>query len=248
MKIAAYVDASGAATGFYEKGEIRLYRQISGSWEVCKKIALEVDVERGLAETKETFFAAMSQLEDCRVFIVREFKGLFHALLMEELGFHTWKSEGTMLEQLDNVVEQEKAYVAELEKQAAANAGKPAAKSGGHGSCGGGCSSPRQSALPGEETDVCAMRSEVPPPVPVGDPADGHYIVNLAQILEDNQALNSREILIPVLEDKTIKKLEIVCDHVPRWFYNELRNLKLKAGPQLFDEISGGITIMVTQQ
>lgn len=245
MKIAAYVDADGAAAGFYEKGAVCLYRQVSGKWELSKKIPLEIDLERGLAETKETFFAAMAQLEDCRVFIVREFKGLFHALLMEELGFHTWKSEGSMLEQLDNVVRQETAYVAELEKQAAVEAGKLAAKGGG-GGCGGGCSSGGRGAQRGVEVEARAAAVDAPQALPVGASEEGRYSINLAQMLLDNPALNSRQILIPALEETSFKKLEVICDHVPRWFCNELRNLRLTAESPVPDESGRWLKITVS--
>lgn len=233
MKIAAYVDDSSAATGPYEKGQICLYDQVSGQWEITKKIPLQINQEMRLLEIKELFFSAIFQLEDCKVFIVRELKGLFHALLIEELGFHTWKSEGTMLEQLDNVVRQEAEYVAELEKQALANANKPKVKATSSGGCGGGCSPLRLAAMAGGS---CESACDVPPPVLIGDISEGRYSINLAEILDENPALNSRQILMPVLKETSFKKLEIVCDHLPRWFNNELRNLQLTAEPEVSDE------------
>lgn len=248
VKIAAYVDDSGAAVGFYEKGQVCLYEQVSGAWEITKKIPLEINIEMSLLEIKELFFSAMSQLEDCKVFIVREFKGLFHALLIEELGFHTWKSEGTMLEQLDNVVLQEKEYVAELEKQALANADKPKVRVAGSGGCGGGCSPSRVAAMGGQDSGACESACEVPLPVLTGDIADGCYSINLAAILEENPTLNSRQILMPALEETSFKKLEIICDHLPRWFNNELRNLKLTAGPEVPDETGKWLKVVVTRK
>lgn len=245
MKIAAYVDDSGAAVGFYEKGQVCLYEQVGGTWEITKKIALEINVEMGLVDIKNLFFSAMAQLEDCTVFIVRDFKGLFHALLMEELGFHTWKSEGSMLEQLDNVVLQEKEYCIQLEKQALENAAKPV-KSSGHGGCGGGCSSSRRPASPGQNSESCAAPCDIPVPVLAGDVAEGRYVINLAEILQDNPGLNSRQVLIPALEDTAFKKLEIICDHIPRWFYNELRNLKLTAEPEVADESGKWLKVVVS--
>lgn len=245
MKIAAFVDASGAVAGFYEKGHVCLFEPVAGTWEVSKKIALEIDPEMSLAEIKEIFLSAMSQLDDCKVFIVREFKGLFHALLMEELGFHTWKSAGTMHEQLDHVVLQEKAYVAELEKQALANAGRPPGRAAGHGGCGGGCSSSRASVMSGRGSAPCGPTGDIPPPVLTGDMAEGRYSINLARILAENPALNSRQVLLPALEKKHFKKLEIICDHIPRWFNNELSNLKLIAEPEVPDESGKWLKVVV---
>ncbi|MFA7059901.1 MAG: Fe-only nitrogenase accessory protein AnfO [Pedobacter sp.] len=245
MKIAAFVNDSGAAAGFYEKGHVCLYDQVSGTWEIAKKITMEINVEMSLAEIKEIFYSAMSQLEDCKVFIVREFKGLFHALLMEELGFHTWKSAGTMLEQLDNVVGQETEYVAELEKQAQANAGKQLGRTAGNGSCGGDCSSSRQAATITRGSESCEAGCDVPRPVLISDIKEGCYSINLAEILQDNPALNSRQVLIPALEETSFKKLEIICDHTPRWFQNELNNLNLMAEPETLDASGHWLKIVV---
>jgi Fe-only nitrogenase accessory protein AnfO len=243
MKIATFINDSGEVAGFYEKGKLCRCEKIAGQWEITREVPLDITSEMGLLETKELFFAAMTQLEDCRVFIVKKFKGLFHALLMEELGFHTWISEGSTSEQLDNVVLLETEYVAQLEKQALLDAAKPPVKSSGHGGCGGGCSPGRRPA-PAGAAEPSAPRSDIPAPAPVGDPQLGHYLINLSGILAGNPALNSREVLIPHLEGNSFQKLEIICDHIPRWFYNELRNLKLKAGPEVPDA-AGLVTVIV---
>jgi Fe-only nitrogenase accessory protein AnfO len=247
MKIATFINDSGEVAGFYEKGKLCRCEKVAGQWEITREVSLEINAEMGLLETKELFFAAMAQLEDCRVFIVKKFKGLFHALLMEELGFHTWISEGSTSEQLDNVVQLEREHVKELEKQALLDAARPPVKNSGQGGCGGGCSPGRRPVATGEVSEPSAPRSDIPPPVPVGDPQLGHYSINLSDILRDNPALNSREVLIPVLEGSFFQKLEIICDHIPRWFYNELRNLKLKAGPEVPDA-SGRLTMLVERQ
>lgn len=245
MKIATFINDNGVVAGFYGKGHLCCYEQLSGEWKITKQVAIDINEEMGLLETKDMFFKAMSQLEDCKVFLVKKFKGLFHALLMEELGFHTWKSEGTMREQLDNVVLLEKEYVAELVKQALANSGSPAVKPSGHGGCGGGCSSSRQTAATGN-SEPCAARYDIPLPQLVGDIKEGRYVINLAEILQGNPALNSRQVLIPPLEEKTFKKLEIICDHIPRWFYNELKNQKLTATPEVPDESGKWLKVVVS--
>ncbi|MDD2270665.1 MAG: Fe-only nitrogenase accessory protein AnfO [Desulfuromonadaceae bacterium] len=245
MKIATFVNGGGDVADFYEKGKLCRYEQISGEWRITREIALDINEDMNLLETKALFFTAMSQLDDCKVFLVKKFKGLFHALLMEELGFHTWKSAGPLREQLDNVVLQEKEYVAELEKQALANIGKPPVRSAGHGGCGGGCSS-RATAPRGPSCEPCGVNPDIPLPLLLGDIEEGRYLIHLAQILQDNPALNSRQIVIPALEEKNFKTLEIICDHIPRWFYNELRNLKLTAEPEVPDESGQWLKVVVS--
>ncbi len=249
MKIVTFINDSGKVAGFYEKGRICRYESVSGEWRITGEAALHINEEMSLLETKELFFAAMSRFEDCKVFIVKKFKGLFHALLMEELGFHTWKSQGSLGEQLDNVVQLEKEYVAELEKQALANAGKPVVRSSGHGGCGGGCSSsPRQSAPSGQDCEPGGVDHDIPRPLLVGGPEEGRYLINLAEIMNDNKALNSRLVLIPALEDASFKKLEIICEHIPRWFFNELRNLKLVAEPEVPDDSGQLLKVVVSRK
>lgn len=63
--------------------------------------------------------------------------------------------------------------------------------------------------------------------------ADGHYRINLIAELQRDQALNSRMALIPILEGQAFEKLEILCDHVPRWFSSALIELNLRAESQV---------------
>jgi Fe-only nitrogenase accessory protein AnfO len=96
-----------------------------------------------------------------------------------------------------------------------------------------------------QDTEISAAVYDIPLPVLIGDITEGHYSINLAEILQDNPALNSRQVLIPALEEKTFKKLEIICDHIPRWFNNELRNLKLTAELEVPDESGKWLKIVV---
>lgn len=65
-------------------------------------------------------------------------------------------------------------------------------------------------------------------PKPVGDPAAGVYRVNLIELMSQGVPLVSREILIPFLETMPFARLEVICDHAPRWFAQELSSLGAK--------------------
>lgn len=52
--------------------------------------------------------------------------------------------------------------------------------------------------------------------------------INLIKGMEEFANLNSRQLLIPLLKSVRFRHIEIVCDHVPRWFANELGPLGLK--------------------
>lgn len=60
-----------------------------------------------LLDVKVTVREAASQLEWCNIFLSAETTGLVHAILQEELGFHTWKSQGPLLDQLNAVAAKE---------------------------------------------------------------------------------------------------------------------------------------------
>jgi Fe-only nitrogenase accessory protein AnfO len=64
-------------------------------------------------------------------------------------------------------------------------------------------------------------------PVHVGDTSDAVYEINLASILENNRSLNSRDILVPFLQNTHFRKLTIKCSHTPKWFEQTIELLQL---------------------
>ena len=65
-------------------------------------------------------------------------------------------------------------------------------------------------------------------PRPVEGEEDGVYSVNLIELMHQGVPLISREILIPFFETTSFTRLEITCDHLPRWFEFELPQLSLR--------------------
>lgn len=57
----------------------------------------------------------------------------------------------------------------------------------------------------------------------------GHYEVDLREVMAHNTSLNSRDVLLPFFRDASFEHLEILCDHMPRWFAAELPRLNLSA-------------------
>jgi Fe-only nitrogenase accessory protein AnfO len=68
-----------------------------------------------------------------------------------------------------------------------------------------------------------------PTPVPVGDIRDGNFRIHLPDVLAADSRLSSKQVLIPFLEKTAYQRLEILCDHPPRWFGPEFERLKAKA-------------------
>jgi len=84
----------------------------------------------------------------------------------------------------------------------------------------------------------------VPAPLPVGDPKDGNYRIDLAELLQSGMPHVSREVLMPFFEMVSFRRLEISCDHVPKWFAMELERLGLRVESQA-PEVRGNGEIAV---
>jgi Fe-only nitrogenase accessory protein AnfO len=68
-----------------------------------------------------------------------------------------------------------------------------------------------------------------PAPVAIGDIRDGLYRIDLVKVLESDPSLTSKSVLLPFFQKTTFSKLEIICEHIPKWFGKEFSALKLKA-------------------
>lgn len=53
----------------------------------------------------------------------------------------------------------------------------------------------------------------------------GNYTINLKKLLQEDGTISSKQILIPFLKDEVFESLEVVCDHIPKWFDRELSGM-----------------------
>jgi Fe-only nitrogenase accessory protein AnfO len=188
MNIAAFVSESGEIVDFYEEGQLCLFGKVSDAWSITKVIPLTLKREMGLAGLRATLTNTVTQLKDCEVVLVRELRGIVKVYL-EELGYRVWKSEGPLIDQLENVSYREQEMLA--------------------------------------EEDIA-----VPSPLPVGEAGDDTYRINLVELIQSGIPHVSREVLMPFFETVSFQKLEIVCEHIPKWFPMELEALGLRVGSQ----------------
>jgi Fe-only nitrogenase accessory protein AnfO len=79
-------------------------------------------------------------------------------------------------------------------------------------------------------------------PVLVGKAADAVYEINLGAILDNNCGLNSREILLPFIQNTPFRKLIIDCKHIPKWFEGMATLMKLNY--EITDTNDGEIRIV----
>jgi Fe-only nitrogenase accessory protein AnfO len=179
-------------------------------------------------------------LEDCQVFLVRETKGLLHVLL-EEQGFRTWKSIGSFFEQLENVAQKDTETVRARELL-----NDEIQECGAASDCGGGCHGRAHMEAQRLRHAPKDLGQSIPQPLPVGDVAFGQYQFNLAEVLQKNPTLNSREVLIPFLEKRAFQKLEIICDHLPRWFEMKADQLMLQTDYEEAAAVGHGMKVVVS--
>lgn len=225
MKIAAYVDQSGHVTGLFSPGSLRVYQSQGDAWAEIGAFALTVDPAQGLGAMKARLreLCALPELQDCRVLLAEGLTGILPTLL-ESFGFHCWSSDGYAKALLDEIAGQERAR-AEAEAAAQAEACASAEACGtstgnGSGGCGGGCGGG------GTSRPIGLGLPTLPEPEALGG---GRFHLDLAAALAGGDGLNSRDILLPFLHRGGFERLDLDCDHLPRWFGPTLAELGLTA-------------------
>ena len=92
--------------------------------------------------------------------------------------------------------------------------------------------------------DLVAL-SNVPTPMLIGDPRDGHFWIDLKDALNHESGSTSRQILIPFLQAGRFRQLEVLCDHLPKWLSWELQRLDLSAESEMIDATGSGLRVTV---
>lgn len=69
-----------------------------------------------------------------------------------------------------------------------------------------------------------------PPQIPIKpiEQKPGFYHIDLRGVMKPDIALNSKDVLRPFFKQTPFQQLEIICEHLPKWFEYELPGLKLK--------------------
>lgn len=106
MKIAAYLNAHGELTSLHSGGMFRLYQKTSSGWVSERDVAVPFHEGMALGDLVAGLHEAINRLGECRVALLVELRGMLKVLL-EERGLRTWKSSGSLSEQLDHVAAQE---------------------------------------------------------------------------------------------------------------------------------------------
>lgn len=97
------------------------------------------------------------------------------------------------------------------------------------------------------EAELAAQKTAEPSiePQPVGNPADGHYFLDLVEVLQSETHPASRDVLLPFMQAAPFRQLDIRCDHLPRWFEGSAKALELDF-TRSAEDAAGIFTLTVT--
>lgn len=88
--------------------------------------------------------------------------------------------------------------------------------------------------LKAESLEDSILEIELPSPKKVDD--SGYYFFNLMEVLKFKGNHTSKKVLKPFFKNGDFKRLEIICDHVPPWFYVELSGFDLEMEVEIMPE------------
>jgi Fe-only nitrogenase accessory protein AnfO len=71
----------------------------------------------------------------------------------------------------------------------------------------------------------------------------GDFCLNMEEILLKNPELTSKKILIPYLKNGEFNRLDVVCSHIPKWFYTDLAGLGYEY--EIVDELPNRKTVRI---
>lgn len=81
-------------------------------------------------------------------------------------------------------------------------------------------------------------------PLPVdGKEQEGRYHINLIRSLAAS-GMTSKQLLLPFIREKRCQTLEVICDHLPKWFDKELASYQM--GYQVTRAEDGIIHVMIS--
>lgn len=73
-------------------------------------------------------------------------------------------------------------------------------------------------------------------PTPVEGDKGGEYYIDLRTVMEHNEKVTSKQVLLPFFHNISFTKLEVICTHVPPWFEDEFLKLNLRSEVEAISE------------
>jgi Fe-only nitrogenase accessory protein AnfO len=66
-------------------------------------------------------------------------------------------------------------------------------------------------------------------PTPIEKDEKGYYYIDLRKVMEHNERVTSKQVLLPFFHNTDFLELEIDCTHVPPWFEVEFKKLNFNS-------------------
>jgi Fe-only nitrogenase accessory protein AnfO len=109
-KIAVLIGKNEETTTFDKEAVVEVFLKKGGEWEVIQKIEVVLEESMGIAEVRQEAVRIAKALGDCRLIVGKKVYGMAYNVF-ETMKFAIWEIEGRPETFLDEVVEQEEAYV-----------------------------------------------------------------------------------------------------------------------------------------
>lgn len=219
MKIVAHVDARDEIVDVQTPGVLRLFEQTSGDWRVVDEMPFAIPPGANIAAIKKLLRGVIDRFGSGHAFVSGENRGLVYSLLQEEFGFRVWKAHGQLAAfGLEEIAQRDAKLAAARENEARERAFAALFSSPG-GGCGAGEGGPTRRRRTPEAIDAVHTLAET-----LGD---GRLRIDLAAVFLRYREANSVDVLEPLLEARRFSSLEILCDHLPRWFAAKIAALDL---------------------
>ncbi|MBB4200419.1 Fe-only nitrogenase accessory protein AnfO [Rhodoblastus sphagnicola] len=219
MKIIAHVDARDEIADVQTPGTLRLFERAADGWRVVDEAAFAISAQANLASIQKLLRGVIERFGAGHAFVSGGNRGLVYSLLQEE-GFRVWKARGPLAAlDLDAFAQRDAELARDRETEARERAF--AALFCSPGGCSAGEGGPTRRHLTPEAIDAVHRLAESLP--------DGRLRIDLEAVFARYRDANSVDVLAPLLEARRFSSLEILCDHLPRWFSAKIAALGLAA-------------------
>lgn len=105
-EIAVYVNNIGEVTDFNKAGIIKVFSKYKNQWIISRELPFEFHSTKEKSDLSLDVLNIAEALENCRIFVAREFSDLAHKVL-DSMGFSTWKMDSDPSNFLEYVFEKE---------------------------------------------------------------------------------------------------------------------------------------------
>jgi len=112
-EIAVYVNSLGEVANFNEAGIIKVFSKDKNEWKIARELQFKFYSTEEKSDLSLNALNIAEALENCKIFVAREFSDLAH-IMLDTMGFSTWKMEGNPSGFLEYLLEKEEEEAEEI--------------------------------------------------------------------------------------------------------------------------------------